>query len=161
MILSKKHFAISLLIALITLLLDQGSKWWVVSVVDLPSQRIIEVTSFFNLAMVWNHGVSFGMFSSHQQPLLLSAVAIGIVGVLLVWLAKSHDRFLTCGIGLIIGGAIGNVIDRLRFQAVVDFLDFHAFGYHWPAFNIADSGIFIGVVVLCIQSMMQPSKSKP
>jgi signal peptidase II len=121
---------------------------------------MIEITSFFNLTMVWNHGVSFGMFSSHQQPLLLSAVAALIVIVLLIWLAKSHDRYLTWGIGLIVGGAIGNIIDRLRFGAVVDFLDFHAFGYHWPAFNIADSAIFIGVVVLCIQSMMQPSKSK-
>ncbi len=158
MISSKKHFTLSLLLALIIFTLDQISKWWVVSVVDLPTQRVVEITGFFNLAMVWNHGVSFGMFSEHQQPLLLSAVAVAIVCVLLIWLAKSHDKLLTWGIGLIIGGAIGNIIDRLRFGAVVDFLDFHAFGFHWPAFNIADSCIFIGVVVLCIQSMMQPSK---
>lgn len=157
MIAHKKYFAASLLLSLITILLDQASKWWVLEILRLNERPPIEITPFFNLAMVWNHGVSFGMFSEARLPLLLIAVALVVVTILLRWLANNTDKWAALGIGLVIGGAFGNVIDRVRFSAVADFLDFHVAGLHWPAFNVADSAIFMGVVVLCIESMMRPS----
>ncbi len=156
MIANKKIVAGALLIACATVLIDQYSKWFVLYKMALPHRPPIEVTSFFNLVMVWNHGISFGMFSAQRMPEVLIALASMIVAILLVWLAKATDRLTMLGIGLVVGGAVGNIIDRLQFGAVADFLDFHAFGVHWPAFNIADSSIFIGVVVLCIESMIRP-----
>jgi len=158
MIIHPRSFFLSLLLSFAVIIFDQLSKWYLLDVVDISSRSPIAVTSYFNLVMVWNRGVSFGMFAEHNQPLLLIAVALVIVAILLGWLAKSHDRLLTFGIGLVIGGAIGNVIDRARFGAVADFFDFHAFSIHYPAFNIADSAILIGVVVLCIQSIISPEK---
>ena len=158
MIANKKYFGASLLLSALTILLDQLSKWWVLDVVGLGSRLQIEVTSFFNLVLVWNHGISFGMLSDHRAPILLMVLAAVIVCILLIWLAKVNDRLTALGIGLVVGGALGNVIDRARFGAVADFLDFHVAGLHWPAFNVADSAIFMGVVVLCIESMMHPSK---
>ena len=151
-----RYYMNGLLISLVVIILDQWSKWYILYKMALPHRPPIEITGFFNLAMVWNHGVSFGMFSAHRMPYVLIALAMAIVGVLLVWLGKAGDRLTAAAIGLVIGGAIGNIIDRLSYGAVADFLDFHLFGYHWPAFNIADSSIFIGVVVLCIQGMIRP-----
>lgn len=111
------------------------------------------ITPFFNLVKVWNPGVSFGMLQDIPNgQWVLSGLAIVIVAFLFVWLRKVDDRFNAIALGLIIGGALGNIIDRLRFSAVFDYLDFHAFGYHWPAFNLADSFIFIGVLLLLIDS---------
>ena len=133
--------------------LDVASKWYMLERLDLLNRPPIEVTSFFNLAPVWNPGISFGMFASHNQPLALIALALAIIAVLLVWLARADSRFLANTLGVVIGGAAGNVIDRARFGKVFDFLDFHIYGLHWPAFNVADSSIFIGVVLLCIHGM--------
>ncbi len=107
------------------------------------------VTPFFNLVTVWNPGISFGMLQDipHGQW-ILSAIAMLIIAWLTLWLRKAHHRPTALALGLIIGGAVGNVIDRIRFSAVFDYLDFHAFGYHWPAFNLSDSFIFIGVALL-------------
>ena len=127
-------------------------------VVQIWNRPPLAVTPFFNLVMVWNQGISFGMFSNQRAPLLLTALALVVVAILLRWLARAEHTITAIGIGLVVGGALGNVIDRLRFEAVADFFDFHAFSYHWPAFNLADSAIFVGVVVLCIESMMRPSK---
>ena len=138
------------LIIILTLVLDQLTKNWVLLTYGGISRSITEVTSFFNLVMVWNRGVSFGMFSEHPEwmPIILTLVALAITAVLVTWLWKAETKFTAVALAMVIGGAIGNVIDRIRFGAVVDFLDFHAFGYHWPAFNIADAAIFIGVVLL-------------
>lgn len=148
-----KHSIWGGLAALLALALDQANKWHMLSVVDIANRPPIEVTPFFNLVMVWNRGVSFGMFSEQNQPLLLICLSLVICGVLLVWLFKAESRAVALAIGLVIGGALGNVIDRVRFGAVADFFDFYIENWHWPAFNIADSCIFIGVVVLCIDSM--------
>lgn len=117
--------------------------------------REIVVTPFFNLVLAWNRGVSFSLFRSDASlaPYLLSAVAVAVVIALLVWLGRQHRFWPALGIGLVIGGALGNVIDRLRHGAVVDFLDFHAAGWHWPAFNLADSAITIGVAVLVVDGL--------
>ena len=117
--------------------------------------RVIEVTPFFNLVMGWNFGVSFGMLDSVPElgTWLLPSAAVAITAVLVVWLNRVDRLRPAIGLGLIIGGAIGNLIDRLRFGAVADFLDFYAWGHHWPAFNAADSAITVGAVVLILDSL--------
>lgn len=151
---SSPHFWRSLLFAAVIVGIDQASKWWILEKVMMPP-RVIEVTSFFNLVMTWNRGVSFGLFNndSPYNPLILSAVALVICGLLIIWLARAYRPVLAYGLGAIIGGAIGNLIDRVRFGAVADFLDFHLWGYHWPAFNVADAAITIGVTVLIADSL--------
>lgn len=130
-------------------------------IVHIADRPPIEVSSFFNLVMVWNYGVSFGMFSEPGSSTvwLLIGVAVLIVGILGYWLTKTTDRLLGIAFGLVIGGALGNVIDRLRFGAVADFFDFHVMGYHWPAFNIADSAICIGVAILLWDGMIRSRSS--
>lgn len=156
------RFCLAFALALGGLIADQASKWWMLDKVGIASRPPIEITSFFNLVMVWNKGISFGMFAGQEAAWFLIIMALVIVAVLLVWLARCRERLIAAAIGLIVGGALGNVIDRLRFGAVADFFDFHLMGYHWPAFNIADSLIFIGVVLLCWDSMFRAhSEKKP
>ena len=144
---------------LLVIALDQWSKWLILESILLPpDHNPVQVAPFFNIVLVWNYGISFGIFAGHRQPLLLVIMSAAIIAILLLWLAKNTSTFTACALGFIMGGAIGNVIDRLRFGAVVDFLDFHIDNYHWPAFNIADSCIFIGVVVLCSLSMLTPTQ---
>ncbi len=146
-----KIVAVFLVVA--TFALDQWSKAEVLGNPLLSGYTTIEITSFFNLVLVFNRGVSFGMFAGYNQPLLLIIFALIIISVLLVWLWRSKSVMVTTGIGLVVGGAAGNVVDRIRYGAVVDFLDFHLGELHWPAFNLADSFVFIGVVVLCVHSL--------
>lgn len=117
----------------------------------------VEVTGFFNMVLVYNKGAAFSFLSDAggwQTPALVvfALVAIGVVGAFIV---RSPGRtiFLS-GLGLILGGALGNLIDRLRFGQVVDFLDFHAGAWHWPAFNVADSAITIGAVLLILEGFV-------
>ncbi len=122
-----------------------------------PDRYILvnELTAFFNLVMTCNRGVSFGMFNqaSDHGPLLLTGLAVVIIIALSVWLWRARTAASILALGMIIGGAAGNVIDRVRFGAVVDFLDFHAAGYHWPAFNIADSAVCVGAAILVLESL--------
>ncbi len=150
-----------LLAAATVFVLDQITKWVILDVVELPVLRSIEVTSFFNLTMVWNYGVSFGMLAhpGTEVPYFLITATLVIVVALVVWLRKVTDRYVALGLGFIIGGALGNIIDRIRFGAVADFLDVHAYGYHWPAFNVADSAIFIGVIILLWDGLLRKSPS--
>lgn len=146
-----------LVIAVIALIIDQIHKYVMLHVVNIGEVRTIEVTSFFNLVMVWNHGISFGMFNDgdpHQyQPMMLSLLSIAIVTILLLWLKKAETKWQVWGLGLVIGGALGNVIDRLIYGAVADFLDFYVGTYHWPAFNLADSFICVGVFLLVLEGL--------
>jgi signal peptidase II len=147
---------LGLLLGAIAFFFDQLSKAMVLTMIAPLDQPSVTVLPFFNLVLVWNYGISFGMFAGHRQPLILTAMSLVIVAVLLVWMWRNSSTLVSCALGLVMGGAIGNVVDRLRFDAVADFLDFHVAGWHWPAFNIADSCIFIGVVLLCISSMVAP-----
>lgn len=146
---------LGLIVALLILVADQASK---APLLDLMARHPggIEVTSFFNLVMVWNRGVSFGLFShaddSRRWILILAAAAITLW--LLVWLWRGPNRLVALALGLVIGGALGNILDRLRFGAVADFFDFHLFGWHWPAFNIADCAIVVGVGLLLLDSFI-------
>jgi signal peptidase II len=148
-----------LLLALLVVAADQATKQWIISSVMVPPQ-VIEITSFFNLVLVWNRGVSFGLFNS-GAPIgvwILSGLAVAIVSFLVVWLWRAESRLATVSLGLIIGGAIGNVIDRLHYGAVMDFLDFYIGGYHWPAFNVADSAITVGAVLFVSESLFGASE---
>ena len=150
----RRRLAFGLGLALAIVVVDQISKWWIVERVMQPP-RVIPITPFFNLVMGWNRGVSFGMLNSDQAAAawVLSALALAIVVVLLVWMARDDRTICTAALGSVIGGALGNVIDRARFGAVADFLDFHAFGYHWPAFNAADTAISLGALALLADAL--------
>lgn len=145
----------------VILISDQLHKWYMLEIVRIQERPPIEVSSFFNLVMVWNYGVSFGMFSSQGDMgrWILIGVSIVIGMVLVGWLWRCHDRFIATAIGMVIGGAIGNVIDRVRYGAVADFFDVHVSGYHWPAFNIADAGICVGVALLMWDAFFRQPKA--
>ena len=141
-----------LAVAAVVIVLDQLTKLLILDVVMQPP-RVIEVTGFFNLVLVYNRGVSFGLFGGGAvSPLVLTLVAGAVACALVWWMRTAETVWLRTALGLVTGGAIGNVIDRLEHGAVVDFLDFHAFGAHWPAFNLADSAIVVGVAYLVFDS---------
>jgi signal peptidase II len=130
---------------------DQITKWLVLARFA-PGERV-EVTGFMNLVLVFNKGAAFSFLADApgwQTPLLV-AFALGAAVLVSVLLVRDPSRRLYCaGLALILGGAVGNVIDRMRFGHVVDFLDLHAGGWHWPAFNVADSAITVGAVLLIL-----------
>ena len=138
---------------------DQLAKWAVLGSFAPGERRVL--TGFFNLVLVLNKGAAFSFLADApgwQTPLLVvfSLVAAVIVSVLLL---RSPARAMSCaGLGLILGGALGNVIDRLRFGQVVDFLDFHALGWHWPAFNLADSAITVGAALLILEGVFHEKR---
>lgn len=139
-------------LAVLILVLDQVSKWLMVHQVMTPP-RLIEVTPFFNLRLAWNTGAAFSMFAN--SPELILGVSFVMVCFLGYWLVKADTRWSMAGLGLMIGGAIGNMADRFSYGAVVDFLDVHAAGYHWPTFNVADSAICIGAGLLMADALFQ------
>ena len=148
------------LLSVLVILLDQVSKMCVLGYV--LEHEVVPVFPCFNLFLTFNKGVSFSLLSSDSPyaPLLLSAFALGVAGLLVYWIQKEKNVWMRRGLALILGGAIGNVIDRIRFGAVVDFLDFYLGDYHWPAFNIADSAICIGVAILLCSSFIKGEKKK-
>lgn len=142
---------LGLCLALIVVILDQASKAWIVYGLNLPSHQSIEILPFLSLTMVYNKGVSFGMLgSSGWGRWALSLFQVSVACGLIVWLRRITSVRLAMGLGLIIGGAFGNAIDRIRIGAVVDFIDvsnINLFGLKFPwVFNIADSAITIGVI---------------
>jgi len=160
-------------IALDMIILDQLSKWIVTELVIRPQQdgtfvnliswltqapeklpySSIEIFPFFNIVMVWNTGISFGLFSEKIGTTILIALPLCITAVFAIWLARTTSWFKGIAIALVIGGGIGNVIDRARFGAVIDFLDFHISSLHYPAFNLADSCVVIGIGLLIVYSL--------
>jgi signal peptidase II len=148
-----RQFLGGFLLALTVLVLDQATKWLALASLD-PYEPMV-VTPFFNLVLVWNRGVSFGMLSGDPAwgPWYLTGMSAAIGAFLIVWLYRESRVVTRVALWLVLAGAVGNIIDRLRFGAVVDFLDFHAFGYHWPAFNVADSAIVIGACLILLDSL--------
>ena len=137
----KKIFLISIPILII---FDQLSKQWALENI-FNTQQIIEINSFFNLVPVWNKGISFGLLSNIVDINFFMIIITTIISILLVsWFFLTKNKMLSLSLALIISGAIGNLIDRFRHEAVVDFIDIHISNYHWPAFNFADSYITIG-----------------
>lgn len=146
-----KPFRFGLVVASLAIIVDQASKFWIMAVF-MESPRAITVTPFFNIVQTWNRGISFGIFNNEGNfnALILSLLALAIVAYLLHWLWGAETRLMGLALGLIIGGALGNVIDRAMYRAVFDFLDVHVAGYHWPAFNGADSFITVGALALIL-----------
>ena len=149
---------LGLLIALITLIADQASKWWVLNVLALPDARQIVLLPVLNFTMVWNRGVTFGLFNGFGEwgHIALAVVALGVVAALGVWLWRARGWMVATALDAIAGGAVGNVNDRLRFGAVVDFIHAHAVtpwgDLSWYVFNVADAAIVCGVLVLIYDS---------
>lgn len=174
-------------LSLALIIADQVSKWWIIEryfrprnfgaeaptmdflpwLTTLTQERMgpirMEVTSFFDLVMAWNTGVSFSMFASDSavMPYVLSGIALIMATIFFIWLMTTNSRWTAFPLALIIAGALSNVWDRARFQAVADFLYFHVGQYGWPAFNIADSCIVVGVVFLAYDSLfLEPKRNK-
>ena len=143
---------LGLLAALLTLIADQASKWWVVDIYHLPERGSVALLPLLNLTMVQNQGITFGLF--HQDttsgPWLLGGVSLAVVAALAYWLTRAESTLVAGALGAIIGGAIGNVLDRFRFGYVVDFIHAHALGYSWYVFNVADAAIVCGVAALLL-----------
>ena len=136
-------------------LADQVTKFVVLAWLAPGERR--EVTEFFNLVLVFNKGAAFSFLSqaSGWQTPLLIAFALAAAVIVSVLLVRSPGRrVLSAGLAMILGGALGNLIDRLVFGQVVDFLDFHAFGWHWPAFNVADSAITLGAATIILEGFL-------
>lgn len=132
--------------ALTVLACDQFSK--ALALATLSDAEPMNVLPVFNLTLVYNHGVSFGMLDGFMPWWALAALSCGIVVILVIWLWHTHDPIMGSGLGFMTGGALGNVLDRVRHGAVTDFIDLHLAGYHWPAFNLADVGVVCGAVML-------------
>ncbi len=145
-----RHSALGLGVAAVTLAADQAHKWWMIDWVRLGERGKIEVTSFLDIVLHWNRGISYGLFKQETVTgawilavfALVTAFAIG------VWLANLPTRLTALSAGLIMGGALGNAIDRIRFGAVADYFSFHIGSFHWYIFNIADIAIVAGVAGL-------------
>ena len=115
----------------------------------------LSVTRFFDLVLTCNTGISFGLFNRSEIGSLVFAIAgTAIIGVLLFWLSRVRGNLMAVALGLVIGGALGNVVDRLRFDGVIDFLYFHAGSWGWPAFNLADSAICLGVAAILLDGLL-------
>lgn len=142
-------------IAFGVLLLDQVTKAFANALLMPPSGGPITITSFLDLRLGYNRGVAFGLFSTDHPaaPWALSALAVFVVVVLYGWMRQAVDAWHRFALGLVAGGALGNVADRLRQGMVTDFLDFHIRGWHWPAFNLADSAITVGAAILVGHSL--------
>ena len=149
------------LITFFIIFIDQATKAWILyDLMNPPS--VISILPFLDIVLAWNKGVGFGFFQAHTLggSLALIGIALAISTALGVWLWRTTDKLLLIGLSMIIGGAIGNIIDRLRFGAVVDFIYVHVYilGYHFPAFNVADSAISVGVCLLLLESYVREKK---
>lgn len=133
--------------------LDQTIKWWMLSVYGIADRAPVVVTSFFDLVMVWNKGVSYGLLTTHAQELLI-AMSLIITLMLWIWACRMESRLGPTALGLIIGGALGNALDRAVHGAVADFFHFHVGELSWYVFNIADVAIVVGVALLLYESLM-------
>lgn len=142
--------------------IDQATKWIILTQL-MKTPKVIEVTSFFNLVLAFNTGVSFGMFQDFfaSRPGTLALLSLAIVGLLMIWALRSRLSGERIGLAFMAGGALGNIIDRWRQGAVTDFLDFHWQGMHWPAFNAADVFIFVGAVLLIASSFFRSPNQDP
>ena len=140
--------------------LDQLSKWYI-SVVVLKDVSSINLCPFFSITEAWNTGVSFSMFNNGGiiGTIGLSVFALLVVFFLVTWLKDEQNKLVQISLGLIIGGALGNVLDRVRFGAVYDFLDFYYQSWHWPVFNLADSFICIGAFLIIAHSLLNKKQS--
>ncbi|OPZ76276.1 MAG: Lipoprotein signal peptidase [Alphaproteobacteria bacterium ADurb.Bin438] len=150
------------LITIITVfVLDQLSKWYILEHVMNPP-KVLRINDFLNIVLAWNRGVSFSMFANGGEftPHILTIITVVIFCGLIYWIRKEKSQANQVLLALIAGGALGNIVDRIRFKAVVDFIDFYIYDYHWPAFNIADSAICVGAILFMVYPYLTNKKEK-
>jgi signal peptidase II len=158
--------ALGLAVALAAAVLDQASKLWLIFVTDLGNRGVVPVTPFLNLVLTWNPGISYGLFPQEGPLGQWALLALKVIATVLlwIWLARASSRLTAVALGLIIGGAIGNAIDRLAYGAVADFVHFHittaSFNFSWYVFNIADVAIVVGVAGLIYEMLIGPDRVK-
>jgi signal peptidase II len=154
---------LGLFAALIALLLDQGHKAWMLYVYKIGELHKVEMTSFFDLVMAWNPGISYGLFRQHTAfgQFALAAFALIAVMFMAVWLAQLTTKLTAVALGLIMGGALGNAADRLRYGAVADFFSFHWGNFNWYVFNVADIAIVAGIIGLVYDLLTAGHKRVP
>jgi signal peptidase II len=162
----KPELRSGLIAAAVVLLADQASKWWILNVLDLARRGAVHVAPLVDFVLAWNTGISYGWFQNEGaagQAILLAIKAVAVVA-LAIWMARSHTLLASIALGLIIGGAIGNGIDRLAYGAVVDFVLLQAEiagkTYSWYVFNLADVGIVAGVAGLLYDTFASPNAPK-
>jgi signal peptidase II len=154
------HLRAGAIAAIAALAIDQASKLWLLYVFDIAHRGAVRVTPFFDLVLAWNVGISFGWFQTENQLAQVALIAIKAVAVIVlgIWMARSRTLLATLALGLIIGGAVGNGIDRFLHGAVVDFALFHldigGNTYNWYVFNLADVAIVAGVAALLYDSFL-------
>jgi len=148
-------------LAVLTLAIDQFHKWWMLNVYMIADRSPVRVNPFFDLVMVWNRGVSYGLFPQNSDTgrIVLILLSSLVVILILVWMFRSGSVMVSSALALVAGGATGNIIDRLNFGAVADFFAFQAFGYNWYVFNLADTAIVAGVAGLIYESLFMRHKS--
>jgi signal peptidase II len=139
-------------VAAVVVVVDQLTKIWILGTIDVGTG--VAVTAFFNIILTFNTGISFSLLQSPTWGRwVFSILALAVVVGLAIWLQRAQTRWLAIALGGVIGGAVGNTVDRIVHGGVVDFLDFHVAGYHWPAFNAADSAIVVGVVMILVEGL--------
>ena len=153
----------AMMLVALTVVADQASKEVLLRYLQRVGKAVPVIDDFFRLVEVWNPGVSFGMLGGDRAlpAWVLSGVAILVCIGLFLWLRRTDRPLTGWGIGLVMGGAIGNVIDRARWGAVFDFADFHVGQWHWPAFNIADAAIVVGVGLMLLDSLLAETRRTP
>jgi len=159
-----RHVGLGALMAAIVLVADQASKYWVVNGLDLPERGSVMLLPVLNLTMVRNYGITFGLFNGDgggMGSIILGVLALAVVTALGLWLRRAESKLVAAALGAIIGGAIGNVVDRVRFGFVVDFIHAHAWGWSWYVFNVADAAIVCGVAALLLDGMRTRRPDKP
>lgn len=148
------------ILSVFVLFMDQITKW--LAVENLTLHTPVPICPFFNLFLTYNKGVSFSLFSSTNPltPVYLSLMGLLICFIVLYWMIKEKDFLIQAGLAYILGGAIGNIIDRIRLGHVVDFLDVYYKTHHWPAFNVADSFICLGALIIFIRIFFTKEEDK-
>lgn len=161
----RSRFGLLALVALVVMALDQWTKW--LTLAYIPEHRPIPVIpGFFDLVNVRNRGAAFGFLNRSdiewQFWLFLGATVAAVAAIIaLIRSMRADDRRLVLGLGLVMGGALGNLVDRVRFRAVIDFLDFYIGAWHWPAFNVADVAICLGALLACLSLWRHPREEEP
>ena len=149
---------LGLLLATLVFAFDQLSKFWILRIINLDERDPIGLTPFLSLTMAWNKGVSYGLLATHtQEALVILSIAISIL--LLIWLARAHKPLAGAAFGIIIGGALGNALDRVLHGAVADFVHFHWGSWSWYIFNVADVAIVAGVALLLYDGFFGATKA--
>lgn len=148
-------------LVMLVFLLDRLSKYWILNIYDLPALGQVDILPFFSLTMVWNEGISLGLFQAGGDT--GRYILIGFTGlitiILLRWMWREGQSFVALSLALIVGGSLGNIYDRVQFGAVADFLHFHVSNYSFYVFNVADSAITLGVIFMLWDALLSPQKT--